>query len=217
MMIDSSSASPHTLLPAVTIRPAGIGDIRPMLDLHCEAFADKFGRAFGADGLARGSAALAAAWQRQGQRALRGMFVAEWEQRVIGTITLRTWEMGEDDTTSVEMAFQQVLGLWGATRSMFVLSLLSHRIARGEGFVTDVAVANDYRRHGIATQMLQRVEHEACRLHKQYLGLYVSAANASAIALYRKMGFYRSSMRRSWMTRLCFGQRDWVYMRYNLG
>jgi ribosomal protein S18 acetylase RimI-like enzyme len=216
MMVESSALPRSLLSSAVTIRPARIGDIHPMLDLHCDAFADKFGRAFGPDGLARGAAALAAAWQRQGQRALRGMFVAEWEQRVVGTITLRTWEMGEDDAASVEMAFQQVLGLWGATRSMFVLSLLSHRIARTEGFITDVAVASEYRRRGVATHMLRRVSEEATRLQKQYLGLYVSAANTGAIALYRKTGFYRSSLRRSWMTRLCFGQRDWVYMRRNL-
>ncbi len=187
-----------------------------MLALHREAFADKFGSAFGSRGLERGSRALAAAWMRQGQRALRGMFVAEWADRVVGTTTLRTWEMGEDDSFATESAFQEELGLWGATRSIFVLSLLNHRIQRSEGFITDVAVLAEYRRRGVASAMLGFVEDTARRWQKEYIGLYVSSTNTGAIGLYEHLGFGRSAVRRSWMTRLCFGQRHWLYMRKDM-
>jgi ribosomal protein S18 acetylase RimI-like enzyme len=99
---------------------------------------------------------------------------------------------------------------------MFALSLLDHRIGRGEGFITDVAVLNDYRRQGIAGVMLARAEQEAQSRHKHYLGLYVSGANMGARTLYRRLGFRDMYVRRSWLTRLIFGQREWVYMRKHL-
>ena len=108
----------------VDIRPAQMSDIYPILSLHREAFADKFGAAFGAKGMARGVEAMAEAWRRQGVAALRGMLVAEAGGQVVGTITLRTWEMGGDNTGAAEMAFHQVLGGWGALRSLFFLFLL---------------------------------------------------------------------------------------------
>lgn len=210
-----SSPAAHTLSEP-HIRLACLEDISPILTLHGEAFADKFGGAFGPKGLERGVAALEASWRRQGMAALRGMFVAEVDNQIVGTTTLRTWEMGTEDTGAAELAFQQVLGLWGAVRSMFALSLLDHRIGRGEGFITDVAVLTPYRRQGIARALLARAEHEARSRHKHYLGLYVSGANLGARTLYRTLGFRDMYVRRSWLTRFIFGQREWIYMRKHL-
>lgn len=216
MSSTSSTPIPASALPALQIRLARIEDIKPILELHCEAFADKFGSAFGVNGTTRGVAALEASWRRQGAQALRGMFVAEYAGRVIGTTTLRTWEMGNDDTGATELAFQQVLGLWGAMRSIFALSLLDHRVGRGEGFITDVAVLASLRRRGVARALLARVEEEARLRSKHYLGLYVSGANLGARTLYQRLGFYEARVRRSWLTRVIFGQREWVYMRKDL-
>jgi ribosomal protein S18 acetylase RimI-like enzyme len=204
------------LASAVTIRPARSSDIDSIVALHREAFADKFGSAFGADGAERGSAALAAAWRHHAGRALRGMYVADSQQQVIGTTTLRTWETSEESAAAMELAFQQALGVWGATRSIFVLSLLSHRIDQHEGFITDVAVLPGFRRSGTASRLLNHAEREARRLNRQFLGLYVSSANRAAIELYLKAGFYKARVRRSWLTRLFFGQREWLYMRKDL-
>jgi ribosomal protein S18 acetylase RimI-like enzyme len=200
----------------IQVRPARMDDITDVLALHQEAFADKFGGAFGAGRTNQGVEALAAAWRRQGVAALRGMFVAELDQRVIGTITLRTWEMGADDSGAAELAFHQVLGPWGAARSIFALSLLDHQIDRSEGFLTDVAVLLPFRRRGVAQALLARAEEEARLRRKRFLGLYVSAANSGARALYRRVGFRDDHVRRSWLTRLIFGQRSWVFMRKDL-
>jgi ribosomal protein S18 acetylase RimI-like enzyme len=208
---------PIATSPALlSIRAARLEDVRPVLTLHQEAFADKFGGAFGHHGSERGVEALAAAWQRQGPTAMRGMLVAELHGQIVGTATLRTWEMGSDDTGAAELAFQQVLGLWGATRSIFALSLLDHQIDRGEGFITDVAVLAGFRRRGIAQALLARAEDEARLRRKRFLALYVSGSNQGARALYRRIGFHDARIRRSWLTRLIFGQREWVYMRKDL-
>lgn len=198
------------------VRPARLADIIPILALHREAFADKFGGAFGADGVELGMTALAAAWQRQGSVALRGMFVAEYDGTVIGTTTVRTREMTNDEGASAEIAFHEQLGIWRAARSLFVLSLLDHSIHRREGFITDVAVHETYRRSGIARAMLARAEQEALLRGKRFLGLYVSARNEGARNLYRSLGFYQVRSRRSFLAWLFFGQGHWIYMRKDL-
>jgi ribosomal protein S18 acetylase RimI-like enzyme len=200
----------------VTIRTARLDDAGPILALHREAFADKFGGAFGRGGVERGAGALAAAWRRQGPIAMRGMLVAEHEGQVIGTTTVRTWEMGGDDGGAAELAFQEELGLWGAMRSLFALSLLDHRIERREGFITDVAVLPPFRRGGVARALLARAEQEARLRAKSFLGLYVSANNAGARALYRDLGFSELRVRRSLLAWLIFGQGRWIYMRKEL-
>jgi ribosomal protein S18 acetylase RimI-like enzyme len=200
----------------VDIRPAQMSDIYPILELHREAFADKFGAAFGARGMARGVEAMAEAWRRQGVAALRGMWVAVADGQVIGTITLRTWEMGGDNSGAAEMAFHQVLGAWGAIRSIFALSLLDHQIDRAEGYITDVAVLAPFRRRGVAQALLARAEDEARVRRKRFLGLYVSSSNAGARQLYRRNGFAERRTRRSLMAGLVLRQRSWIFMRKEL-
>jgi ribosomal protein S18 acetylase RimI-like enzyme len=147
---------------------------------------------------------------------MRGMLVAEYDGRLIGTTTLRTWEMGGDDTGAAELAFQEVLGIWGAARSLFALSLLDHRIAHHEGFLADVAVVDAYRRRGVARLLLARAEEEARARRKRFLGLYVSAGNSGARSLYHSLGFEIAHSRRSLFAWMMFGQGTWHYMRKSL-
>lgn len=212
LLTTHASAAPLT----IDIRPATMDDIYPILQLHREAFADKFGAAFGVRGTARGIEAMAEAWRRQGSSSLRGMLVALADGQVIGTISLRTWEMGSENSGAAEMAFHQVLGLWGALRSIFALSLLDHQIDRAEGYITDVAVLGSYRRRGVAQALLGCVEEEARRRRKRYLALYVSAANQAARQLYLGVGFVEHRVRRSLMAGWMLRQHAWIYMRKDL-
>ncbi|MFO7170122.1 MAG: GNAT family N-acetyltransferase [Chloroflexota bacterium] len=214
MLVTTQASSAPPL--AIDIRPARMDDIYPILRLHREAFADKFGAAFGANGAARGIEAMAEAWRRQGISALRGMIVAVADGEVIGTISLRTWEMGNDSSGAAELAFHQVLGIWGALRSIFALSLLDHQIERGEGYITDVAVHGRYRRRGVARALLARAEEDARLRNKRYLGLYVSAANSAARRLYTRAGFAERQVRRSWLAGWVLRQHKWIYMRKDL-
>ena len=208
-MISYESTAPLT----IDIRPARMDDVYPILGLHREAFADKFGAAFGANGATRGIEAMAEAWRRQGIAALRGMLVATADGKVIGTITLRTWEMAGDNSGAAELAFHQVLGTWGALRSIFALSLLDHPISRDEGYITDVAVLGPYRRRGVAQALLTRAEEVARLRRKRCLGLYVSAANRGARQLYLRAGFSEHHKRRSLLAGWLLRQRVWIYMR----
>ncbi|GAB4111295.1 MAG: GNAT family N-acetyltransferase [Roseiflexaceae bacterium] len=202
--------------PFFVIRPARMDDIYPILRLHREAFHDKFGAAFGARGAERGIEAMAEAWRRQGLSALRGMLVAVADGRVIGTTSLRTWEMGSDASGAAEVAFHRVLGTWGALRSIFTLSLLDHHIDRNEGYITDVAVLYEFRRQGVARALLQRAEEEARLRNKRFVGLYVSARNAGARHLYEDVGFVVLRSRSSLLAALLLRQYRWLYMRKDL-
>jgi ribosomal protein S18 acetylase RimI-like enzyme len=124
--------------------------------------------------------------------------------------------MSSDDGAAAEIAFQQALGAWGAARSLFALSILDHRIGREEGFITDVAVLSTWRRQGVARELLARAEEEARLKRKRYLGLYVSAANQQARALYQRLGYRDIRTRRSWAARFIFGQLSWIYMQKDL-
>ncbi len=198
------------------IRPARLGDIAAIIDLHSRAFADTFGGAFGRGGIERGTQAIAAAWRRQGAVAMRGMLVAERDGQMIGTTTLRTWEMVCDDADSAELAFQEILGVWGAARSLFALSLLNHHIDHHEGFLADVAVLEAYRHSGVAHSLIARAEEDARARRKRFLGLYVSARNTCARSLYQSLGFTDARIRRSPLAWLFFGQGTWHYMRKSL-
>jgi len=199
----------------IVIRSARLSDIDAIVALHREAFADTFGAAFGPHGGERGAQALAVGWRRQGAAALQGMLVAEYDNQVIGTTSLRTRDMMSGGGFA-ESAFFEILGWWGALRSLFALSLLDHQIGHGEGFIADVAVAPAWRRRGVARALLQQAEQYARSRALTYLGLYVRETNQPARTLYERLGFQALYVRHSFFGRLFFGQSGWIYMRKDL-
>ena len=63
-----------------------------------------------------------------------------------------------------------------------------------EGYIDDIAVAPDARRHGVASALLEVF----CRfgaVNLAFLTLEVRASNAAAIGLYEKHGFQRAGLR----------------------
>lgn len=198
---------------AVTVRAARPDDIPSVVRLHHEAFHDIFLAAFGAAHLQRGVDAMILAWRRQGVLALRGMFIATAGTQIIGTTALRTAERRDDRLPPAELAFQHVLGWWGATRATFVLSLVEHHVEPDEGYITDVAVHPDYRRRGVAQALLRYAEADARARGKRALGLYVAQHNHSALRLYHRIGFVEHHIQRSLLTGWLLAQPAWVYMR----
>ena len=67
-----------------------------------------------------------------------------------------------------------------------------------EGYITNVAVRPEYRRQGIAADILKVFENFARGNRLAFLTLEVRASNTAAIALYEKMGYLRAGERRGY-------------------
>lgn len=77
-----------------------------------------------------------------------------------------------------------------------VIALLTGYSAVGEGDVTNVAVLPEYRRRGLAGQLIAEFE-RLLPIDAEDVFLEVRESNAPAIALYEKCGFERLSVRKN--------------------
>ena len=67
-----------------------------------------------------------------------------------------------------------------------------------EGYISNVAVAPEMRRRGIADALLRELERRARKMELSFMTLEVRQSNAPAIALYEKHGFSRVGVRRGY-------------------
>lgn len=69
-----------------------------------------------------------------------------------------------------------------------------------EGYVTNIAVTEQYRKHGVGTLLLQKVFSFAREKGLSFVSLEVRESNSRAISLYEKQGFVREGERRNFYT-----------------
>ena len=79
-----------------------------------------------------------------------------------------------------------------------VLGYAGLMVVADEGYITNVAVFPEYRRQGIAAQILQVFVQFAEANRLAFLTLEVRPSNAAAIALYRGFGFREVGRRRNY-------------------
>lgn len=79
-----------------------------------------------------------------------------------------------------------------------VLGYAGLMVVADEGYITNVAVFPEYRRQGIAAQILQVFLQFAAANHLAFLTLEVRPSNAAAIALYEGFGFREVGRRRNY-------------------
>ena len=80
-----------------------------------------------------------------------------------------------------------------------VLGYAGLHVILDEGYIDNVAVRPEYRRQGIADQLLDVI----CRFgeaHLRFLTLEVRPSNTSAVALYQKHGFKEAGRRKNYYT-----------------
>ncbi|MDR3767472.1 MAG: ribosomal protein S18-alanine N-acetyltransferase [Butyricicoccus sp.] len=66
-----------------------------------------------------------------------------------------------------------------------------------EGYITNVAVRPDVRRHGIARRLLRELQKRAQKQGLSFITLEVRISNAAAIALYEKAGYISVGTRKA--------------------
>lgn len=79
-----------------------------------------------------------------------------------------------------------------------VLGYAGLMVVADEGYITNVAVFPEYRRQGIAAQILQVFVQFAAANHLAFLTLEVRPSNAAAIALYQGFGFEEVGRRKNY-------------------
>ena len=77
-------------------------------------------------------------------------------------------------------------------------------------YVVTLDVAPHYRRHGLARQMLERIEQQATEAGCDSMELHVSEDNEGAIAFYEREGYERSRMVKSFYGP---GRHAYVYQK----
>ena len=71
-------------------------------------------------------------------------------------------------------------------------------VAEDEGYITNVAVFPEYRRRGVAAQLLSVFENFARGSYLAFLTLEVRPSNTAAIALYESFGFRQAGRRKNY-------------------
>lgn len=79
-----------------------------------------------------------------------------------------------------------------------VLGYAGLMVVADEGYITNVSVFPEYRRQGIAAQILQVFLQFAAANHLAFLTLEVRPSNAAAIALYQGFGFEEVGRRKNY-------------------
>ena len=82
-----------------------------------------------------------------------------------------------------------------------VLGYVGMMYVLDEGYISNVAVAPEARRQGIADALIARLEEICETLALSFVSLEVRAGNAPAIALYEKHGFRRVGLRKNYYER----------------
>ncbi len=79
-----------------------------------------------------------------------------------------------------------------------VLGYAGVLVVLDEGYITNVAVRPEYRRQGVASQLLEVFARFAQGRELAFLSLEVRASNAAARALYAKHGYVQAGLRKNY-------------------
>lgn len=200
----------------ITIRPARPSDLERVAAILVEGFYSKFKAAFRGR-LDRAERVIARTLELEADRGLPGLYVAQVGGEVAGTLALRRRGQPDPPFPSATAILVEELGVWGGLRAMVYLSLLEQPFGRDEVYVSDVAVAGEFRRRGVGRAIMLEAETVARSWRKGALVLDVSAQNEAALRLYEGLGYSRERVRRSRLTRWLLGVGEWVRMRKGMG
>lgn len=123
-----------------------------------------------------------------------------------GAEHLEQIERLEDECFSLPWTRDFILSQLPDERHIFLIAVSGERLlgyvgmmyVLDEGYISNVAVAKDFRRHGIADALIDELTRRAEKLSLAFMTLEVRESNAPAISLYRKHGFTKVGKRKNY-------------------
>jgi len=196
------------------IREANKSDTEGIAKVVVDAFAEKFRVFFGrrkerAEEIIAKSLSL--------EDFLEGIFVAEVDNEVAGTINLETKEMKGARGNIPLSLFIKNLGISEGIKASLIKFFMLHESFDSDScYIVYIGVSSEARGKGIGKALLQRGEDFAREKGRRYLSLAVASNNDIAHRLYQKVGFKDIKSNKNILTKLIFGIGTWIYMKKEL-
>lgn len=200
------------------VRPADTDDDPTIAVLVVEGFVDKFRPIFGEqEGLSLG---IMERWVELEHSAggVRSLVIeGSSPSDLAASVGVRVDE-SQDELLARELwrVLQRNLGLLRSLWASTLLSYPRYTSRPSEAYIERLVVSRDYRRQGMARDLLAAGEELARETGKKDVGLHVSGNNTAALKLYDAEGYEEVSRQKSFLTTHFLGIRDWIYLRKTL-
>jgi len=194
----------------VVVRQATIGDMPRVGEILVEGFSSKFNVVFGRR-VDRAPRVVAQIERLRFERELCALFVAEVDGRVVGVLELTARRERLGDLWGQFLIMLREVGTFYTLRATIGLVLLHEATVWDTAYVTNVAVAAEFRGRGVGWKLLESAEEWARTRGKRSISLHVAVSNR-ARHLYERFGFRLEKQSEEWLTGLLFGIRTWLYV-----
>jgi ribosomal protein S18 acetylase RimI-like enzyme len=154
-------------------------------------------------------------WRKAHPRPTEGIFLAEEDQQIIGTVYIN---LAEDSTISWWQQWKIVrsLGFWPGVQAWLSLVRSTSKLAPHEAYGSGIATDPAYRRKGLGADLTTVAEDYARRQGKQIFFCYIAPDNHASIKLVTHQGYYLNSDR-PWLARLLRPKVRFLRYEKNLG
>lgn len=201
---------------SLQLRKATSEDERAIAALVVEGFVDKFRPVF--RGRLDRATEIMTRWVAL-EHAIGGVssLIIEREHEPVASVGVRTGH-SDDEALSRKLwgVLREQLGLFPALRSAALLSYPRYNPIKTEAYVERLVVSEDYKRQGLARNLLYEAESLGRAAGKSSIGLHVSGVNQPALRLYEREGYEETSRQRSRLTGYALGIKDWLYLKKTL-
>ena len=141
--------------------------------------------------------------------------IAEINHKIAGMMLLKWQNQGKPSKSNRRNIINTIrtFGLSNVIKVTLGLSFLDNDVRANECYVEMIAVKEAYRGYGIGTELLRygRAMVMADPKLEEYT-LHVAKSNTGAAKLYEHLGFTTQSVTNSFITRLFYNERTWLYM-----
>ena len=195
----------------VEIRFPKRSELAEIVNILLIAFEDKFSYIF-RDEINKGKELLIADYSSIDDRKLTNHFVAIENNRVVGTIHLKS-----KSSCYKQLSFIKIIkkvGFFKGLRIGIALRMLdSFEFDKNSCYIASLAVLPEYRNLGIATSLLTYAENDSKKKNFKTVSLHVLSRNVNARKFYKKVGFKEIRQINSFWTQSLLGFREYIYLK----